>query len=222
MQLMAVAFDKFGPQNFAGDQCQILCGRNAIQQDCLVPGNGCQKVTHNVIGAPAQKGVIPRVNDQFFGDGLDVCKIANHAIVWLARLIDDVTLHGDFEHIAMAMQVATLAEVIGNPMSGIEFQAAGNQHEVDIGTETRAPGRISISWIMRGAERVVIIAAVLPALVSLVVGAATARKKNRAPKRPVTLTDAGLEYTIPTKRTDQPAFLASLAFFLSSLKTSPF
>jgi hypothetical protein len=35
---------------------------------------------------------------------------------------------GDLDHVAVPVQVAALAAVVGDAVAGVEFEAAGNQH----------------------------------------------------------------------------------------------
>jgi hypothetical protein len=60
------------------------------------------------------------------GQALDLREIHHHAIVRPPFLVDHIPLQCDFKHIAVAVKVAALALVIGNAMSSIELQAAGN------------------------------------------------------------------------------------------------
>jgi hypothetical protein len=75
------------------------------------------------------EGVVPDVDQVLFGQRLDVGEVHDHAVVGIAFDVDDVAGQGDFQRVAVAVQVAALALVVGNAVAGIEFQLAGNgQH----------------------------------------------------------------------------------------------
>ena len=46
----------------------------------------------------------------------------------VAGLVDDGARQGDLDHVAVPVQVAALAAVIGDAVARVEFEAAGNQH----------------------------------------------------------------------------------------------
>jgi hypothetical protein len=72
------------------------------------------------------------------GDCLDFGKIHHHAVVRPSRCFDDAATEGYFKRVAVAVQVAALALVIGDPVARIEFEAAGYAH----GRECRVCGKV--------------------------------------------------------------------------------
>jgi hypothetical protein len=73
-----------------------------------------------------------------FGDGLDFGKVHHHAVIRPSGRIDDAAAERNFKGVAVAVQVAALALVIGNPVARIEFEAAGYAH----GRECRVCGKV--------------------------------------------------------------------------------
>ena len=73
--------------------------------------------------------MIPTVNDVLPGKRLDLLEIHEHAICGITLLPDYVARKSHLKHIAMPMQMSALAFVIGNPVTGIEFEATGNAHD---------------------------------------------------------------------------------------------
>ena len=55
-----------------------------------------------------------------------MAEIHDHAIVGTAFDFNHRAHQSDFERIAMAVQVAALALVVGDPVAGVEFQFAGD------------------------------------------------------------------------------------------------
>lgn len=115
-------------ENFEGDARQIFGGGYALQNDRLVIGQGVQKSDDLRVAPPDQEGMVPRLHDEAHGDFLDLGEVHDHAIVGLAGRLDDLARQRYFESVAMAVQMATLALVVGDTVPGIEFQATGNQH----------------------------------------------------------------------------------------------
>ena len=93
-----------------------------------MPGHGGEKVGHQRIAAIDEEGVVPLMDHELVGDALDVGEIHHHAIDRQAVGLDDLAGQGDFQRVAVAVQVAALAGVIGNPVTGVEFEAAGDAH----------------------------------------------------------------------------------------------
>src|SRR5690554_866804 len=116
-------------ENAKSDERKILYGRYKIKHDRFVVGQGCEKVDDCGIVAPSEKGMVPRVHNVTLGNGLDVGKIHHHAVGRLAVGLNDFSGEGDFQYVAMTVQVTALTGVIWNPVPGIEFQFAGNTHE---------------------------------------------------------------------------------------------
>ena len=72
------------------------------------------------------------------GDGLDFGKVHHHAVIGPSGGIDHAAAEGDFERVAVPVQVAALALVVGDAVAGIEFEAAGYAH----GREGRVCGKV--------------------------------------------------------------------------------
>ena len=87
---------------------------------------GLQEIHHRPVAGIDEEGVIPHIHHMGLGQGLDVGKIHHHAVGRVPILVDDAAGEGDFQHVAVPVQMAALTAVIGNAMAGIEFQAAGN------------------------------------------------------------------------------------------------
>ena len=68
--------------------------------------------------------MIPLVDEHGIGDVFHVGKVHHHTLFRRALGADDVAGQGDFERVAVAVQVAALAGVMGNAVTGIEFQSA--------------------------------------------------------------------------------------------------
>jgi hypothetical protein len=75
-----------------------------------------------------EEGVIPQVDQMLNGQRLDLGKIHDHPVGAIAVLTDDLAAERDFDGIAMAMQMAALALVVRNTMTGIKLKAARDQH----------------------------------------------------------------------------------------------
>ncbi|BBB60969.1 hypothetical protein UNDKW_2696 [Undibacterium sp. KW1] len=71
--------------------------------------------------------MIPQIDQMLVSERLDITKIHDHTVVRLAILLNDLTGQGNLKGIAVTVQIATLAAVIGNAMTRIEFQLSGNR-----------------------------------------------------------------------------------------------
>ena len=107
---------------------KVFNGRHAIENDCLVVRHAVQKINHLRVSGEGQEGVIPTVNNVLLGECLDLGKIHDHTVGGVAGLVDDFSGKSNLNRIAVTVQMATLAFMVGNAMSGIEFQATGDQH----------------------------------------------------------------------------------------------
>src|SRR5437899_7025369 len=108
---------------------QIFDGWDAVDDNGFMARNAVQELQHLAVLFIYQEGVIPDIDQMLLGQCLDVGKIHDHAVVGAALLADHCAKQGDFERIAMTVQVAALALVVGNPVAGVEFEFAGNgQH----------------------------------------------------------------------------------------------
>ena len=72
--------------------------------------------------------MVPKIHHVPLGDCLDLGKIHHHAVRRVAcppMMSPDSV---DFERITMAVQVPALALVVGDSVTGVEFEAAGDLH----------------------------------------------------------------------------------------------
>ena len=74
--------------------------------------------------------MIPDINDLLLGDRLDVAEVHHHAVHWRTVALDGVTGQRDLQRVAVAVEVAALAGVVGNAVARVEFQAARDTHGV--------------------------------------------------------------------------------------------
>src|SRR5574343_487431 len=82
-----------------------------------------------------------------FGEIFDLGEVHHHPVGSIAGLIDNAAGQGDFDGVAVPVQVSALAFVIRDAMPGIEFEAAGNKHgSGPLGGSTR--GWRIIQWAM--------------------------------------------------------------------------
>jgi hypothetical protein len=128
-QVIAVAVLIRGVEDVEGDLGQVFSGRHDIHDHGLMLGDGRQKVIYLLVAAIDQKSVIPYIDQFFLRDAFDVGKIHHHALLGLPFGVDDVAGQRDFDRIAVAVQVSALAVVVGDAVSGIEFKAAGDEHD---------------------------------------------------------------------------------------------
>src|SRR5471030_3006635 len=118
-----------GLQDVEGDLRQVFDGRDAVDDDGLVVGQRGQEIAHRVVLFVDQEGVVPDVDQMFLGQRLDVGEVHDHAVVGIAFDGDDLAGQRDFQRVAVAVQVAALAFVVGNPVAGVEFElACDGQH----------------------------------------------------------------------------------------------
>jgi len=117
-----------GIENFECGEREIFRSRRGVEHDGLVSGNGFQKIQHIMVVPVHQESMVPKIDEFAFRDGLDVGIIHHHALVGCALCLDDFPRDRDFKSIAMAVEMPALAFVVGNPVSGIEFQASCDQH----------------------------------------------------------------------------------------------
>lgn len=93
-----------------------------------MPVDGGEKIDYLPVAAVGQKCVIPLVDQYRSGNGFYVGKIHHHTLVRRAAAGDHVGIDCDFYRIAMPVQMPTLAVVVRQSVSGVEFEAAGNLH----------------------------------------------------------------------------------------------
>lgn len=107
---------------------QIFRGRHTRHQHRFVVRHTAQKANQWLVPLKNQEGMIPAVHDMFLGQRLDFGKVHHHAVGSITIELNHLSGQSDFQRIAMPVQMAALAFMIGNAMAGIEFQAAGDLH----------------------------------------------------------------------------------------------
>lgn len=118
-----------GSEPFESDAGEILRGRHPIESDRLVPWQGRKKFDDRRIAGMDEKGMIPKVDDQTPGNRLDFGEVHHHAVVWLTSGLDHLAGEGDFQRITVTVQMTALTGMVGNAVSGVEFEATGDFHE---------------------------------------------------------------------------------------------
>jgi hypothetical protein len=108
---------------------QMLSCWRSVENNRSMTRQSAQKVEDAVILAPRKKGVIPPVDQFTRGDCLDVRKVHNHALARIARGRAHLTGQGDFDGIAVPVQMTAPAVVIGNTMARVELEPACDAHE---------------------------------------------------------------------------------------------
>ena len=131
--MVAVGVLVGGAEDVEGSLGEVFCGRYDIKYHGLVIRQAGQKVAYRFVAAIYQKSMVPCVHNLCVGDALDIGEVHHHALFGQAFAGDDVPGQRDLDRIAMAVQVFALAVVVGDTMSGIEFQAAGNIHVCSVG-----------------------------------------------------------------------------------------
>lgn len=117
---------------------QVLGGGRRIEQHGLVAGDAAEEGDHGGILPPGEKGMVPGLDHVLLRDGLDRGKIHHHALVGGAGGGDHRAAQGDFDGVAVPVQVTALAAVVGDAVAGVEFQPAGDAHGAQIITSARA------------------------------------------------------------------------------------
>ena len=113
-------------QNVKSNLGQILDRGHAVNHHGFVVGQAVQKVPHHGVVCIHNKGVVPKIHKMLVGQRLDVAKVHDHAVVRLAVLLHHIAGQGNEQGVAVAMQVAALAVVVGNAVTGIEFHFSGD------------------------------------------------------------------------------------------------
>ncbi len=75
-----------------------------------------------------QEGVVPKVDELLLRDMLDVGIIHDHALVGCTFGFYDLPRKRDFDGVAVAMEVAALAFVVGDSVPRVEFETSRDQH----------------------------------------------------------------------------------------------
>ena len=127
-QVIAVGVAIHAVEKFERQFRQVLGSWHAIENDRLVIGNAAQEFDNAQIASVDEKRVIPTIDEMLPGQRLDLREIHDHAIGRVAVLADDISRQSNLDSITMTVQMAALAFVVRNPVTGIELEAAGNAH----------------------------------------------------------------------------------------------
>ena len=119
-------------QDVEGDQRQILGGGYRVQHDSLVSRHAVQKIEHHAVAAVDQERMVPCIHYLLLRDAFDVREVHHHALLRYALGGDNVAGKRDFDGVAMAVQVAALAAVIGDAVPCIKFESACNLHNCEL------------------------------------------------------------------------------------------
>src|SRR5258707_13112910 len=107
----------------------MFSSRRRIKNDRAVDGDRAQEIDDDFVFGVSKKSVVPRGNDVLLHQRFDAGEIGDHPLFGVAINGDHVTADSDLDRIAVAMQMPALAVVIGNPVTGVEFEPAGNAHQ---------------------------------------------------------------------------------------------
>lgn len=105
LQVIAVSVAIDGVEALEGDASQVLGGRDAVENNRLVLGQGVQELDNRGIAGKSEKGMIPGVDQVGLGEILDLREIHHHAVGGVAGLVDDAAGKGDFDDVAMPVQM---------------------------------------------------------------------------------------------------------------------
>jgi hypothetical protein len=111
MIAVAVAVERI--EDGEGDAGQVFGGGHRVEDHGLVPRQAGEEIRHRPRRRARPGRRDPRHRPHALGDGLDFGKIHHHAVVGPSGGIDHAAAQGDFERIAVAVQVAALALVVG-------------------------------------------------------------------------------------------------------------
>ena len=90
---------------------------------------------------------------ELLGDGLDVGEVHDHAVVGTAFGGDDVAGQRDFQRIAVAVQVAALALVVGDAVAGVELQDTSVGRQLLMQRGASGPGQHGALLVSQKVER---------------------------------------------------------------------
>lgn len=128
-QVIAIGVAIGGVEDVKGNPGKVFRCRHPIENDRFVSGQAGKKLNNRAVPGVGQEGVIPGIHQLRLGQILDPGKVHDHAVGRVAGFVDDVAGQGDFDSVAVTVQVSTLALVIGNAVTGVKFQAAGDEHQ---------------------------------------------------------------------------------------------
>lgn len=176
-------------EQLEGDAREVLGGRHAVEHDGLVARDAGQEVEHYPVAARDEEGVVPGVDDVTLGDRLDLREVHHHSVGGVALALDNVAGQGNFDGVAVSVQVTALAGMVGDAVTGIEFEAAGDEHAR--GGEADC-----------GGARILLHAPLRPADVAVAPGGSGVTRAEAAPPVPLSFErhdrdSAGLRYVYP-------------------------
>lgn len=128
LQRVAIGIAINGIKPVEGDARQIFRRWHAVENDRLVIGQGVQESHNRGIAGIGEKSVVPFIDKVRLGQCLDLREIHHHAVGGIARFVDDLAGQGDFDDVAVTVQMAALTFMVGDAVTGIELEAARDQH----------------------------------------------------------------------------------------------
>ncbi|CAM2147406.1 hypothetical protein PT2222_10163 [Paraburkholderia tropica] len=109
------------------DGREIFHGGNAVDHDRLVARQRFEETAHLRVAFEDEERVVPQIDEMLVRERLHVGEIHHHAAIGRAFRLDGIALQGDFEHVAMAVQVTALAAVVGDAVARVEFEFSGDR-----------------------------------------------------------------------------------------------
>jgi hypothetical protein len=99
-----------------------------FEQDRAVACDGAQEFDDNMILGVSEKCMIPGFDDVLMHERFNAGKIGDHTLFGVAFGSNDITADGNFDRVAVPVEVPAPARVVGNAMTGVEFEPAGDAH----------------------------------------------------------------------------------------------
>ena len=127
---------------FEVDAREVFGGGNGVEHDRSMVRDALEERAHQGVVAMHEEGVIPRIDHGFVDEGLEGGEVEHHSLVAASGLWDRLTDERHLECIAMAVQVATPAFMVGNAVPGVEFEASGDLHGRILAEKTAAACRV--------------------------------------------------------------------------------
>jgi len=108
---------------------EVLGGGDEVQFNRLVARQGTQKIDQHGIPGVHQESMIPHLDHLTLGDRLDLGIVHHHSLVSGTGRLYGLAGQRDFDGIAVTVHMAALALMIGDAVTGIEFESAGDLHK---------------------------------------------------------------------------------------------
>ncbi len=141
MQALAIRSSERWRQNAQGRSREMFGRRRRFESHGAMAGQGGEKIEHCPVPGISEKSVVPRRHDMVLNQRFDPAEIGDHALFRVAIVDDYIAADGYLNGIAMPVQMAALTLVMGNAVTGVEFEPAGDAH----GKRTRAEKRAIIA-----------------------------------------------------------------------------